>query len=200
MLKKLFSSIILFFVFQLAIADTASDSLEKNLSGYTSYQANFTQVNYDSKNRAGKKSQGRVYMLRPGRFRWETTSPYQQTVIANNDRLWIYDVDLAQATQQSLSKRGFNPAQLLTQPVKDLTQKFTITEEGDGWFKLVPSQSDRGFKAAYLQFRDNQLTGLKIINQLNQTNVFTFNQIRINPKLNASQFNFKPPAGVQILK
>ena len=64
----------------------------------------------------------------------------------------------------------------------------------------MPKKADRGFNAAYLQFQNNQLTGLKIVNQLNQTNVFTFSQIRINPNLSPSLFNFKPPAGVQVLK
>ena len=139
-------------------------------------------------------------MLRPGRFRWETVKPYQQTLIANGDKLWVYDVDLAQATQQSLAKRGFNPAQLLTEPVTDLAQKFTVTAESDGWFKLAPNKADRGFKAAFLQFQGNQLTGLKVINQLNQTNIFTFSQIQVNPNLSSALFNFKPPAGVQVLK
>jgi outer membrane lipoprotein carrier protein len=190
----------LFFMACVAWADAASDALEKNLGHYTSYQAHFSQVNYDNKNHAGQKSQGKVFMLRPGRFRWETQKPYEQTVIANGDKLWIYDVDLAQATQQSLSKRGFNPAQLLTESVSDLTQKFSITENPDGWFQLTPKKPDRGFKTAYLQFRNNELTGLKIINQLNQTNVFNFTQIQMNPALSPALFNFKPPAGVQILK
>ena len=124
--------IFLFFIFQSALADNVSDSLEKLMGNYTSYQANFTQTNSGGKGHAGKTSYGRVFMLRPGRFRWETTKPYQQTVIANGNTLWIYDVDLAQATQQSLAKRGFNPAQLLTEPVADMTQKFTITQESNG--------------------------------------------------------------------
>lgn len=192
--------VFLFFIFQSVYAETGNNTLENSLGHYTTYQANFTQVNIDSKNHAGQKSQGRVFMLRPGRFRWETTHPYEQTVIANGDKLWVYDVDLKQATQQSLAKRGFNPAQLLTEPVADLTQKFTVTQENGGWFKLVPNKPDRGFKAAYLQFQNNQLTGLKIINQLNQTNVFSFSQIRVNSNLSPALFNFKPPAGVQVLK
>lgn len=200
MIKTAFLTLI--FVCASAYADeSASQALSQSLGNYSTYQANFQQVNYDKKNRAAQKSQGKVFMMRPGKFRWETTQPYQQTVIANGNSLWIYDVDLKQASQQSLAKRGFNPAELLTRPVEDLTQKFTITQEADGWFKLIPNnKKDGGFKAAYLQFQDNKLTGLKIINQLNQTNVFTFTNIQVNPKLNAGLFQFKAPAGVQVLK
>lgn len=191
--------LLLVVIFPSAFAAADAD-LEKLLGQYNSYQANFSQVSAGGKNRAAQKSQGRVFMQRPGKFRWETTNPYQQTVIANGDTLWVYDVDLGQATQQSLAKRGFNPAQLLTEPVTDLTQKFTITQESNGWFKLVPNQANRGFKAAYLQFQNNQLTGLKIINQLNQTNTFAFTQIHLNPSLETGLFKFKPSAKVQVLK
>lgn len=198
MRKQSLFFIILFFIFQSVLADNASSSLEKLMGGYTSYQANFAQTSAGGKG-SGKTSYGKVYMLRPGRFRWETTKPYQQTVIANGNTLWIYDVDLAQATKQPLAQRGFNPAQLLTEPAANMAQKFTITQQSDGWYMLTPKKPDRGFKAAYLQFQNNQLTGLKIVNQLNQTNQFTFSQIRINPSLSPGLFNFKPPTGVQVL-
>ncbi|MBS0351403.1 MAG: outer membrane lipoprotein chaperone LolA [Proteobacteria bacterium] len=185
--------------FQNVFADSSANNLEKLLANYHSYQASFSQINYNNKNKAAQRSQGLVYLAKPGKFRWEILKPYQQTVIANGDTVWIYDVDLAQATRQSLSKRGFNAAQLLTEPATELSKKFTISEE-DGWFKLTPNKTDKGFKAAFLKFQNNQLVALKIINQLNQTNLFTFSQIQINPKLNTGLFNFKAPAGVKVLK
>lgn len=198
MRRQSFIFAILFFIFHTALAEDAVNSLEKLLGGYTSYQANFSQSSSGGKG-ASKTSYGKVYMLRPGRFRWETTKPYAQTVIANGNTLWIYDVDLAQASKQPLAQRGFNPAQLLTEPVANMAQKFTVTQQDNGWFMLTPKKADRGFKAAYLQFQNNQLSGLKIVNQLNQTTIFAFSQIRVNPNLSANLFNFKPPAGVQIL-
>jgi outer membrane lipoprotein carrier protein len=194
-----FTFFVFFFIFQNIYAETSTNNLEKLLTNYNSYQANFTQVNYNNKNKPAQRSQGRVYLVKPGKFRWETLKPYQQTVVANGDTVWIYDVDLAQATRQSLSKRGFNAAQLLTEPVAELSKKFTISEE-NGWFKLVPNKADKGFKAAFLKFQNNQLAALKIVNQLNQTNVFTFSQIQINPKLSPGLFNFQAPAGVKVLK
>ena len=177
--------------------EEAGAGLSKALNNYTTYQANFQQSSHDKK--GAQQSHGKVYMMRPGRFRWETTQPYAQTVIANGNTVWIYDADLKQASKQSLAKRGFNPGELLTQPVTELTQKFTVTEEANGWYKLIPKQGGQGFKVAYLQFRDNKLTGLKIINQLNQTNVFTFSQIQLNPHLSPGLFEFKAPHGVQVM-
>src|ERR1700738_1559929 len=105
LLKKL-TVVCLFMVFQSACAEgDASSSLSQSLGNYTTYEANFQQTSYGKKNHAAQKSHGKVYMMRPGKFRWETTQPYQQTVIANGNTLWIYDVDLRQASQQSAAKR-----------------------------------------------------------------------------------------------
>lgn len=200
-ISLLFKTLLLSLLFSFGQAqadESAVQALSQSLGTYTTYQANFQQSSYSKKNGA-QKSQGKVYMMRPGKFRWETTHPYEQTVIANGNTLWIYDVDLKQASQQSLAQRGFNPGELLTRPVEDLTQQFTITQE-NGWFKLVPKKAGDGFKEAYLQFQNNKLTGLKIINQLNQTNTFSFSQIQINPKLSPGLFQFKAPPGVQMLK
>ena len=183
----------------MAIA-SAEENLTRLLNNYKSYKANFSQVNYGEKNRVLQRSDGQVFMLRPGRFRWETKHPYPQIVIANGNSVWIYDVSLKQATQQSLTKHGFNPGELLTSPAIDLARKFVVTQEADGWFKLVPKQANGGFHSAYMQFKQNQLTGLKIINQLNQTNIFHFHNIQVNTPLSPQLFNFRTPQGVDVLR
>ncbi len=177
--------------------DPATD-LSSLLQNAKTYQANFSQTNFGGKGKAGH-SQGRVYIQRPGRFRWETSQPYQQVLVANGGQLWIYDKDLKQASQQPLGKRGFNPGELLTQPVTDLSQRYVVSQDPSGWYKLAPRQPSKGFKVALLKFEGGQLVGLKVINQLNQTNVFTFSQVRVNQPLSPSLFSFKPPAGVQVM-
>jgi outer membrane lipoprotein carrier protein len=189
--------IFLWAIMQSAWAGSPDVDLSNLLQKYQAFQANFSQSSFGGKGKGGH-SQGRVYMQRPGKFRWETTAPYQQVVVANGGQLWIYDKDLKQVSQQSAAKRGFNPGELLTEPVSDLGQKYTVTME-EGWYKLIPHQQGRGFKMAYLKFAGEQLVGLKVVNQLGQTNVFTFSQVRVNPVLAPGLFNFKAPAGVQVI-
>ncbi len=177
----------------------AAATLSSLLQNYRTYQANFSQTTFGGKGKGGH-SQGRVYIQRPGRFRWETSSPYEQVLVASGGQLWIYDKDLKQASQQPMGKGGFNPGELLTEPVSDLSQRYIVTQDSSGWFKLMARQPSRGFKLAFLKFEGGQLVGLKILNQLNQTNVFTFSGVRVNQPLSPSLFSFKPPAGVQVLK
>ncbi len=187
-----------------AAALTPSGQLTKLLSRYTTYQATFLQTTYDSKGRHLQSSRGRVVLKRPSQFRWQTISPSKQLVIANKKTLWVYDQALKQATRHSLTKASVqNPAALLTGELKNLAEQFVITRiPGDSkgvWFQLKPRKTNRGFVLVEMQFISDKLTGMKVVNNLGQTNVFRFTQIKINPPLSSQLFRFKPPPGVDVL-
>ena len=54
-----------------------------------------SQKNYDSNN---KKTQGKVYLFRPGKFKWQIDKPYTQIIIGNDEKVWLDDPDLQQTT------------------------------------------------------------------------------------------------------
>lgn len=54
-----------------------------------------SQKNSDSNN---KKTQGKVYLFRPGKFKWQIDKPYTQTIIGNDEKVWLDDPDLQQTT------------------------------------------------------------------------------------------------------
>lgn len=53
------------------------------------------QKNSDSNN---KKTQGKVYLFRPGKFKWQIDKPYTQIIIGNDEKVWLDDPDLQQTT------------------------------------------------------------------------------------------------------
>lgn len=196
MFRQLFWVFILFFVSATAIADTAVAELSQLLGNYKTYQASFTQ--------APPKSSGRVMMMRPGKFRWETYNPTRQIVIANGDTLWVYDVDLQQATQQRVSSQGgTNPAALLTGNISVLTKRFSVTKikrNGAIWFQLTPKSTSNTFTLVQMQFSSGKLVNMLVKNNLGQTTRFHFYNIRLNAPLSSQLFIFKPPRGVDVLK
>lgn len=198
-------------LFLIAFSSTVSASpdgtsqLSQLLSGFRTYQAGFKQITCDSKDRVIQQSQGRVMIMRPTRFQWETDSPTKQIMITNGKTLWVYDVDLAQATQQPLmEKMNINPASLLSGSVKDLNQKLTITiiSSNDGvTFQLVPKRGkDLNFNWLRLRFVKNQLTEMTVCNNLDEKSIFQFNQIRMNAPLSIQLFEFKPSSGIDVVK
>ena len=99
------------------LADTQLSSavqLTRLLNQFTTLKANFTQKTVDINNQVLQKSNGNVMLQRPGHFRWETLAPSHQIVTTNGNTLWVYDVDLKQATKESLKHIPVNPAKLLS--------------------------------------------------------------------------------------
>ena len=93
--------------------------LDRFLREVNSAQASFTQV-VTSPRRASetvarsKTSSGRFEFLRPNRFRFEYTKPFEQSIVADGETLWLYDVDLNQVTaRQQKDVLGSTPAALI---------------------------------------------------------------------------------------
>ena len=185
------------FLSTVAASPDVASQLSQLLLGLHTYQATFKQITLDSDDRVIQKGQGRVIIMRPGRFRWETDSPTKQIIIANGKTLYVYDVDLAQAaTYPLMEKANINPASLLSGSVNDLNQEFiiTIVLSNDGvTFQLFPkSGKDLNFNSLCLRFVKNQLAGMTVFNNLNEKSVFQFSRIKMNVPLSIQLFKFKP--------
>ncbi|MBA2655152.1 MAG: outer membrane lipoprotein chaperone LolA [Gammaproteobacteria bacterium] len=185
-----------------AMADTASQQLDKFLSNFHSMSANFQQTSIIKKSTA-KKSIGTMALERPGKFRWEITSPNRQVIIADGKYLWIYDVDLEQATKQSLGKDAHSPAILLSGSTAALEERFNIIDskqEGSKViFNLKPKRSQDMVQRVELVFENDKLHQMSVIDNLGQKNIFTFSNVKINPSLATSLFQFHAPKGVDII-
>ncbi len=183
---------------------SAVDKLSQYLHKFNTYSADFSQTTETHSGRIVQSSSGRMYIMRPGKFRWEADSPTKQIIITDGKQLWVYDVDLEQATVQALDKRvAINPAILLSGSVKNLSELFTVTDtkQGDAdVFILVPKKQGFGFQKMTLTFLKGRMVEMVVVNQLNQITHFKFSNIKLNKKLAESLFNFKPPKGVDIIR
>jgi len=194
-----------------ARADGLQD-LERFLREVRSAQASFTQV-VTSPQRAGetvarsKTSSGRFEFLRPGRFRFEYTQPFAQTIVADGQTLWLYDVDLNQVTARAQKDAlGSTPAALIASgtDLKALGEVFDLkaapTAEGLEWVEAQPKARDGQLQSVRVGFKAGQLAALEIADSLGQRSVLTFSQWRGNAPLKAEQFRFQPPAGASVVR
>lgn len=217
-LMKLFSSLIFLLGMNIAFAQSttpttttapaatsneASQELVKLLGSFTSMQANFVQNSFDAHGNLLQKSSGQMALQRPGKFRWNTTSPNKQLLIADGKNLWIYDADLQQATKQKLDpSKNTNPASLLSGSIDSLQQRFSVNRmpsSGAGeWFELKPTAKNDMFQWIRLHFENNILTEMSLSDNLGQQSTLTFSQVKTNGDLNSNLFQFKPPAGTDV--
>ena len=202
--KKLMVGLLLC-ITSFAYAQTPSDALSELLKNMRSMQATFTQTILNNKGKAIQKSSGRMYLQRPSQFRWDVLHPMRQLIVTNGKRLWIYDPDLEQVTIRNLVKAaGETPAMLLSDESLSLGKEFTVTtrayaESSWEWFILIPKDKSSVIAALKLAFDHQIIRQMQLQDHLGHTTVIDFDAVKVNNTLSASLFNFKPPAGVDVI-
>ena len=117
MKKKIATAILIAASAQLASADGLK-SLESFMKDSQTGRADFSQVvtspPKDGQVARTKTSSGTFEFQRPGRFRFVYKKPFEQTIVADGQTLWLYDADLNQVTQRAQAQAlGSTPAALL---------------------------------------------------------------------------------------
>lgn len=189
-------------------AGGATAPLDEFLKGLVGLKARFEQVLLDEQGVERERSQGTFYLSRPGRFRWDYESPYQQSIIANGQRVYVYDKDLEQVTVKPLQKAlGSTPALLLDGEV-NIEERFVVSRgtptEGLVWIELGPRDAravreSGGYAQIRLGFAGSSLKRMDLRDNLNQTTRIELKSAERNPSLDPSLFTFTPPPGVDVL-
>lgn len=147
---------------------------------------------------------GVFYLSRPGLFRWNYLKPYLQEVVSNGKKVWFYDVDLEQITVKTITKAlSMGPALLLSGE-SSIADRFTLeqlpTSEGVAWLKLLPKEKTSGFKSIRVGLKDNLLIEMLMEDDFDQITRISFSNIDINPQFKPELFDFKIPAGVDVIE
>ena len=93
----------LLFFFSTVAHASAPNDLEHFFSGVHTYTARFQQVVLDDKLNITQESSGTLWIERPGKFRWDYDAPFKQQIVGDGARIWVYDVELQQATVRPMS-------------------------------------------------------------------------------------------------
>ncbi len=183
-------------------ASPATD-VEKYLRGLATWTADFKQTIDDGHGTVLRSAAGRLYLQRPGKFRWDYSQPSEQLVLADGKQIWFYDKDLAQANVRDMdTSLASTPASLLSGSGSVSTQ-FDITavppSEGLQWFQLVPKHADTDFQLVRIGFEKGELRSMFLADKLNQITQLTFSNSRRNLPLAPDLFSFVPPPGVDVI-
>ena len=185
----------------------AAGSIEK-LKAFTqqtqSARANFTQTVRDKDGATAQTASGKLAFARPGKFRWEYEKPYQQTIVGDGEKLWVYDKDLNQVTVKNLSGAlGSSPAALLAGS-NDIEQHYNLDAKGArgglDWLEAYPRDEDSMFSKVRMGFKGNLLDTMELYDHMGQVTVIRFGKLQRNPKLADNLFTFTPPAGADVIE
>ncbi len=186
----------------LAIADGVS-SLRNFYNHTDAMRAQFHQVVTDVQGRKEQEVEGTMQLQRPNKFRWDYKKPYEQQIISDGKKVYLYDVDLAQVTTRDLSQAlGSSPAALLAggeNVEKNFDLKNIVRQDGLDWVLALPKNKDSGFERVLLAFDDEKLQKMELYDSFNHVTAIRFSEIERNPKLKDSTFLFSTPKGVDVV-
>ena len=179
------------------------DQLQRFVDRVEALSANFEQVQKDDKGAVTQTSTGKLWLARPGKFRWEYEKPYVQTIACNGKTLWMYDPDLKQVTvRPAASSLQGTPVQLLTDRAA-LDRQFKVEDLGaEGVLrrlKLVPRAADSDFSAVELWMTDGVPQRMSFTSTLGGSTEVTFTGIKLNQKQEDAFWVFRIPEGTEVI-
>lgn len=191
------------------------ESLENFVKNTKSGRATFIQV-VTSPAKEGqtpktKTSSGTFEFLRPNRFAFVYKKPFEQSIVSDGQTLWLYDVDLNQVTSRKLAQAlSGTPAAVIAAAadLKGLQADFVLTalpeKAGLQWVQATPKTKDGQLQTITVGLKSTdkgiELAALDILDSFGQRSVMSFGQFEINPAIAPSSFQFKPPAGSDVIR
>ena len=186
-----------------ALSSPGLDALDYFFNEINTFEARFGQIVLDESLAEVDNSQGRMWIQRPGLFRWNYDPPEAQEIVGDGENIWIYDIELEQVSVRSQDQAiGRSPAILLAGS-GDIEDNYDVIDIGTqgrfDWVNLVPKNEDSGFREVRIGFEDNRLRLLELLDNLDQRTRISFVDLKENIPLPLTTFNFVPPEGVDII-
>ena len=201
-MKKLLIAIVLGFAGLAAQADSV-DTLRAFIRDVNTGRAQFTQTVTSPDGAKKKVSSGSFEFSRPNRFRFAYAKPFEQLIVADGQKVWIYDADLNQASSRKFTTAlGATPAALLAGGSldKDFDLAALPAKDGLDWVQANPKTKDGAFKSVRVGFKGKDLAAVEIIDAFDQRSLLQFSQFTAGVSFGADAFRFTPPAGADVIE
>ena len=181
----------------------AVDTLREFVRDVKSGKAAFTQTVTAADGLRKKVSSGDFEFARPNRFRFNYTKPFSQLIVADGQKVWIFDADLNQASSRALSQAlGATPAALLAGAALEPDFALAPLPSAGGleWAQATPRAKEGPFQQMRVGFRGKELAVVEITDSFGQLSKLEFGGFVPNVVLPAERFRFVVPAGADVVE
>ncbi len=186
------------------VVDHVVSKLQERYEGIDTVCARFVQKTLSKGLGRETTEMGRVCLKKPGMMRWvyETTG---DVLVSDGRILWFYQADLNQVIKRDLSEEGTNIATDFLTGVGNIRRDFSVrlADRGEETYllELKPREAQPGVERILLEVnREFIVTGTTVVDPLGNETIVTLDDIRINPPLERTLFEFKPPENVQVIE
>ncbi|NOY52775.1 MAG: outer membrane lipoprotein carrier protein LolA [Deltaproteobacteria bacterium] len=186
--------------------------VEAHYRSLKDFQADFVQVARILSYPEDQRSEGRVYLKRKRKMRWDYSSPSKDQYFIDGDEVIQYSPEIRQARKVKLSgKGGVRSPLVFFEGLKSAEKDYSISFNKDPAFdrstrdilQLTPRDSKAVGLARILLFVDKKDFHVGRIDQYdlygNVTELY-FRNVKINQGLADSFFRFKVPDGVMVIE
>ena len=183
----------------------ARDELARFTGGLKGLEGRFTQQVLDPNGRVKENSSGQVALSAPRLFRWEYLKPHRQLIVADGEKVWIYEPDLQQATVKPQGEEERNSPLVALFDPRRLAQQFDLSEEASSseglqWLTLTPKvDAPANFQMARLGFDAGGLARMQVLDLVGQKTEVSFQGWKRNPAFAAGTFAFTPGKDVDVV-
>lgn len=209
----LLAACILCFGVTLASADDDAKRLAKAVdtryNNLTTLRADFTET-YEGAG-ANKQESGKLTLKRPGRMRWDYTSPQPKLFVTDGKTAYFYVPGEQQARRAPVKKLDD-----FRSPLRYLLGKARIAKEFSRLVADVPAKpmqpgnmqlsgvpdrmSERVERVVFEVSKQMQIQRIAITEIDGTVTEFRFTNIVENAPIADAEFRFKPPAGVELIE
>jgi outer membrane lipoprotein carrier protein len=185
-------------------AKTGRDDLQRFFKDVQSFTAQFNQVVLDESLNMLQESSGTLWIQRPNRFRWNYVAPFEQQIVGDGNKIWVYDVELRQVTVRRMSGGLGNTPAILLAGRGTLDDDFEVKSLGTqgklDWLQLTPRSKDGGFEDIRVGFDKGKIRVLEMIDGFGQTTRIALRNAAENVDISPERFVFKVPPGVDVVR
>jgi outer membrane lipoprotein carrier protein len=190
--------------------DDAVRRIEATYGRVTDLRAVFEQAAFNRTLGRTIEARGTLYLKKPGKLRWEYSTPTPQEIVSDGTRLWVYTRELRQVNVSAAPQALAGPAGSFLQGLGQVRAHFHARflnpaqpTDADGLVvvDLTPKEPPALLARLILSLDPREWLVRKAVVYDEQGNTVTlrFLEVWVNPGLGDQLFVFVPPPGVAVV-
>ena len=184
--------------------DTLLKGIEQRYNRAKTLEVQFTE-SYSVQGRARKSESGELTLRKPGRMRWDYTTPAGKLFVSDGKDVYLYTPDTHKVEKSKLkaSEDMHAPLAFLLGKL-DFAKEFrdfNLTPQGAGYLITAKAKTDQlpYERIEMLVAPDDQIQRLVVYGQDQSILTFQLEHEKLNPPVNDAMFKFQMPPGATLV-
>jgi outer membrane lipoprotein carrier protein len=184
--------------------DPLLKKVENRYNRSQSLKLDFSETYIGIGHAPSRTESGVLLLKKPGRMRWEYSSPAGKLFLSDGKNVFLYTPD-----QRLVEKSKLKESDDMRTPLAFLLGKLDFSKEFKSfesrpegpnvWIAAEPKNPNLEYtRVEFLVSPEGEILKLKVASDTSARMEFSFSHETLNPPVTEAEFEFHPPAGVEI--